>query len=201
MLFFRSVPITVVIAAAIAVVLLALLDRLDSLPGHADADPASQPRELHSQPAMGPELLHRALWSPDSGSAVYFLARAPWFPDCVPCSSASGWHFCSDWAAPRLSVHLLLGRAFDVLTMERFSYWATLLALPFVGVLAAELVDHYRIRHVAGLSAGSGSTCGLAVGVVTIDPAERGEFGLPSRCQLAESRRPRSIPLRHPGLW
>ncbi len=33
--------------------------------------------------------------------------------------------------------HLLLGRAFEVLTMERFSYWATLLALPFVGLLAA----------------------------------------------------------------
>ena len=33
----------------------------------------------------------------------------------------------------------VLGRAFEVLTMERFSYWATLLALPFVGLLAAEL--------------------------------------------------------------
>jgi hypothetical protein len=30
--------------------------------------------------------------------------------------------------------HFLLRRAFDVLTMERFSYWATLLALPFVGL-------------------------------------------------------------------
>ena len=35
--------------------------------------------------------------------------------------------------------NLVLGRAFEVLTMERFSYWATLLALPFVGLLAAEL--------------------------------------------------------------
>src|SRR3984885_10721266 len=42
--------------------------------------------------------------------------------------------------------HLLLGRAYEVLTMERFSYWATLLALPFVGLLAAELVDRYRLR-------------------------------------------------------
>ena len=40
--------------------------------------------------------------------------------------------------------HLLLGRAFEVLTMERFSYWATLLALPFIGVLAVELVDRFR---------------------------------------------------------
>src|SRR3984885_8232961 len=42
--------------------------------------------------------------------------------------------------------HLLLGRAYEVLTMERFSYWATLLALPFIGLLAAELVDRYRLR-------------------------------------------------------
>ncbi len=42
--------------------------------------------------------------------------------------------------------HLLLGRAFEVLTMERFSYWATLLGLPFVGLLAAELVDRFRMR-------------------------------------------------------
>ena len=28
---------------------------------------------------------------------------------------------------------VLLGRAFEVLTFERFSYWATLLALPILG--------------------------------------------------------------------
>ena len=43
---------------------------------------------------------------------------------------------------------LLLGRAFEVLTMERFSYWATLLALPFVGLLAAELIDRYRCQGI-----------------------------------------------------
>src|ERR1700685_255989 len=47
---------------------------------------------------------------------------------------------------------LVLGRAFDVLTMERFSYWATLLALPFVGLIAAELVDRYRSRAAVGLA-------------------------------------------------
>jgi hypothetical protein len=41
---------------------------------------------------------------------------------------------------------IILGRAFDVLTMERFSYWATLLALPFVGLLAAELIDRYQAK-------------------------------------------------------
>ncbi len=43
--------------------------------------------------------------------------------------------------------HLLLGRAYEVLTMERFSYWATLLALPFVGLLATELIDRFRLAR------------------------------------------------------
>jgi hypothetical protein len=68
--------------------------------------------------------------------------------------------------------HLLLGRAFDVLTMERFSYWATLLALPFVGLLAAELVDRYRTSAVVGLTTAAALTCALAVGWATFRPAD-----------------------------
>jgi hypothetical protein len=68
--------------------------------------------------------------------------------------------------------HLLLGRAFDVLTMERFSYWATLLALPFVGLLAAELVDRYRTVAVVGLTTAAALTCALAVGWSTYRPAD-----------------------------
>jgi hypothetical protein len=68
--------------------------------------------------------------------------------------------------------HLLLGRAFDVLTMERFSYWATLLALPIVGLLAAELVDRYRTGAVVGLMTAAALTCALAVGWSTYRPAD-----------------------------
>jgi hypothetical protein len=68
--------------------------------------------------------------------------------------------------------HLLLGRAFDVLTMERFSYWATLLALPFVGLLAAELVDRYRMWAVVGLGTLAACSCALAVGWSTYRPAD-----------------------------
>jgi hypothetical protein len=64
--------------------------------------------------------------------------------------------------------HLLLGRAFEVLTMERFSYWATLLALPFVGVLAAELVDRFRTTAIVGLALAAIATCALAVSWSTI---------------------------------
>src|SRR3984885_7242796 len=59
--------------------------------------------------------------------------------------------------------HLLLGRAFDVLTMERFSYWATLLALPIVGLLAAELIDRYQMSAIVGLAVASTLSCAIAV--------------------------------------
>ena len=72
--------------------------------------------------------------------------------------------------------HLLLGRAFDVLTMERFSYWATLLALPFVGLLAAELVDRYRTVAAVGLAVLAACTCALAVGWSTYRPADAEDF-------------------------
>jgi hypothetical protein len=72
--------------------------------------------------------------------------------------------------------HLLLGRAYDVLTMERFSYWATLLALPFVGLLAAELVDRYRTSAVVGLAVLAAFSCAFAVAWGTYRPADAEDF-------------------------
>jgi hypothetical protein len=37
----------------------------------------------------------------------------------------------------------LLGRAYEILTFERFTFWAVLLALPFVGLLASYLIDRF----------------------------------------------------------
>jgi hypothetical protein len=71
---------------------------------------------------------------------------------------------------------ILLGRAFEVLTMERFTYWATLLALPFVGLLASELIERYRMRAVVGLMAAAALTCGLAVAWSTYRPADAADF-------------------------
>jgi hypothetical protein len=72
--------------------------------------------------------------------------------------------------------HILLGRAFDVLTMERFSYWATLLALPFVGLLATELIDRFRSGAVVGLTVIAASSCAFAVGWSTFHPADAEDF-------------------------
>lgn len=76
--------------------------------------------------------------------------------------------------------HLLLGRAFQVLTMERFSYWATLIALPFVGLLAADLVDRYRMRAAVPLAIAATATCALAVAWATFRPADAEEFRVDS---------------------
>jgi hypothetical protein len=76
--------------------------------------------------------------------------------------------------------HLLLGRAFEVLTMERFSYWATLLALPFVGLLATELIDRFRMPAIVGLTIGAALSCGLAVAWATYRPADASDFKVDS---------------------
>ncbi len=67
---------------------------------------------------------------------------------------------------------VLLGRAFEVITMERFSYWATLLALPFVGLLAKELIDRFHMRAVVGLTLAAVATCALAVAWASFRPAD-----------------------------
>jgi hypothetical protein len=76
--------------------------------------------------------------------------------------------------------HLLLGRAYEVLTMERFSYWATLLALPFVGLLATELVDRFRMRAVIGLAVAAAFTCGLGAAWIIYRPADAATFNVDS---------------------
>jgi hypothetical protein len=64
----------------------------------------------------------------------------------------------------------ILGRAFDILTFERFTFWAALLALPIVGLLAEELIDRYRASAAVGLALASVATMALAVGWLTWSP-------------------------------
>jgi hypothetical protein len=70
----------------------------------------------------------------------------------------------------------LLGRAFRVLTFERFSYWATLLALPIVGALAAELLRRFRMKAAFALSLLAASTCALGASWSTFKPADAANF-------------------------
>jgi hypothetical protein len=58
--------------------------------------------------------------------------------------------------------YYLLGRAFEVLTFERFSYWASLMALPFVGVLIEELVRRFRMAAAMPIFVLGAFTCAIA---------------------------------------
>jgi hypothetical protein len=64
--------------------------------------------------------------------------------------------------------------------MERFSYWASLLALPFVGLLANELIDRFRRPAIVTLSVLAAATCALAVGWSTFHPADAENFKVDS---------------------
>lgn len=71
---------------------------------------------------------------------------------------------------------VLLGRAFEVLTFERFTFWATLMALPFVGMLAAWMIDHWRARGVVALACAAVYSCAMAVAWVVFNPINTGQF-------------------------
>jgi hypothetical protein len=64
----------------------------------------------------------------------------------------------------------MLGRAFDILTFERFTLWASLLALPILGLLAAELLRRYPRGAAVGLSLAAVGTFALAMAWTDLSP-------------------------------
>jgi hypothetical protein len=65
---------------------------------------------------------------------------------------------------------LIFGRAFEILTFERFTLWATLLALPIVGLLAEDLLDRFRDVGAFSLATAAVFTLALALGWTTWSP-------------------------------
>ena len=57
----------------------------------------------------------------------------------------------------------LLGRAYEVLTFERFTLWANLMALPLVGLLAVLLIERFGKKAMISLAALACLTMALAV--------------------------------------
>jgi hypothetical protein len=72
----------------------------------------------------------------------------------------------------------LLRRAFDVLTFERFSYWATLLALPILGALIADLVARFRLRAAIPIGILGAATCALGACWIYYRPADAQDFNV-----------------------
>jgi hypothetical protein len=65
---------------------------------------------------------------------------------------------------------LAFGRAFEILTFERFTLWATLLALPILGALAVDVLDRFRDVGAFALASGAVFTLALALGWLTWSP-------------------------------
>lgn len=64
----------------------------------------------------------------------------------------------------------LLGRAFEILTFERFTFWATLMAMPIVGLLALQMLDRFHAKAAVALSLASVATVGAALAWLTANP-------------------------------
>jgi hypothetical protein len=73
---------------------------------------------------------------------------------------------------------LLLGRAFEVVTFERFTFWASLMALPLVGLMAGTLIDRFGQKAILGMSAVAGLSMALAVSWPIYHPMHEAKFNV-----------------------
>jgi hypothetical protein len=64
----------------------------------------------------------------------------------------------------------IFGRAFEILTYERFTLWATVLALPIVGLLVEQLIDRFPRRGAISVSAAAIASLALALGWLAWSP-------------------------------
>ena len=64
----------------------------------------------------------------------------------------------------------IFGRAFEILTYERFTLWATVLALPIVGLLVEQVIDRFPRLGAIGVSTAAVASLALALGWLTWSP-------------------------------
>src|SRR6266568_3894300 len=64
----------------------------------------------------------------------------------------------------------VLGRAFDILTFERFTLWAALMVLPIVGFIAERMIDRYHSKAVAGFALSALATLLLPMAWMAVTP-------------------------------
>jgi hypothetical protein len=64
----------------------------------------------------------------------------------------------------------ILGRAYDILTFERFTFWATLMAMPLVGLLAVRVLERFQTKGAIALSIAAVGTIGAALWWLNANP-------------------------------
>lgn len=168
---FRTIAISVIVGAAIAVVLLPFWIALI----HYPVTQTPIPHPSRANYILSPQWGLNYFVVP-YGAMILTLPFIFWRGSIVPRLRPLLLGF---WVAFLLGLGgttpvgpILLGRAFDVLTMERFSYWATLLALPFIGLLTADLIARYRTSAAAWLSVAAAITCAYSVAWTTFHPPD-----------------------------
>ncbi|MCU1298900.1 MAG: integral rane protein [Acidobacteriaceae bacterium] len=65
---------------------------------------------------------------------------------------------------------LVFGRAFEILTFERFTLWASFMSLPIVGLIAERLLDRYRVKAAVGLALGAVLTLCMPMAWLSLSP-------------------------------
>jgi len=65
---------------------------------------------------------------------------------------------------------LVFGRAFEILTYERFTLWATLLALPILGLIVKDLLDRFGDRGAFMVASAAVLTVALTLGWLNWSP-------------------------------
>ena len=175
----RSAVATILVGTAIAVVLLPFWIALIKYP----VTQAPIPHASRANFLLSPEWSVSYFWVPYGALLLafpYILLRGTSIPRLRPLLLCFWLGFLLGLGGTTPIGQVLLGRAFEVLTMERFTYWGSLLALPFVGLLMAELIDRYRTRGIVALSLAAGLTIGLAAWWVTYHPADAADFQIDS---------------------
>jgi len=127
-----------------------------------DPDPSRQPGQFPAKFHYGSQLLRHSVWGVDPCAAVHFDTWS--FLPPVNTLLFGFWvtlifGLGGTTPLPRW----LLGRAYEILTFERFTFWATLMAMPLVGILAVEMLDRFRAKAAVGLSLAAVGTVGAAL--------------------------------------
>ena len=64
----------------------------------------------------------------------------------------------------------IFGRAFEILTYERFTLWATVLALPIAGLLVEQVIDRFPRQGAIAVSLAAVASLALTLGWITWSP-------------------------------
>ncbi len=74
--------------------------------------------------------------------------------------------------------HALLGRAYYVLTYERFTFWSTLMVLPIVGLIAERLIERFQRRAAVGMAVAAVASAAMGVAWITYNPIQAPQFNV-----------------------